>query len=490
MHLESILRRLQPLPGFVYAKVEWADSRVRPSVHVHIRPRSGSQGICSSCFRKRPGYDVLGYRSFGFVPLWGLAVFLVYAMRRVDCRRCGVTVEAAPWAAGKMQTTHALVWFLASWAKVLSWREVAKRFHSTWDTVFRCVEHAVRWGLAHRNLDGVVSIGVEEFAWKKRHKYLTLVYQIDHRCKRLLHVARDRTVGSFNAFFDMLGEERSKAIVFVASDMWQAFRNGSQDESVTIWATDTTQSWSDSCAVHVMQPQSNGSLPGSNLNDAAGANRCNIRWASTDSTGVYGDDINLGALDSGKHWVIDAIVTYAVPDVPVYPLYHIGDYYSSITLYGGVNGSVSSLKSANFGGGADSGGNIVCTKVSYPGVSGTQYQQADGTFNQLWQVVFSSLGWQWATNQQSASFFVIASPKYDRLWFNHAQYGLSGGNGYLERYNLGDGSTNSASGFRMVRKGFRYQLSGLCAPSRIGEDKGMLSEIVNRINSSFVSEMR
>ena len=69
---------------------------------------------------------MLGNRSFEFVPLWGLAVFLVYAMRRVDCRRCGVTVEAVPWAAGKMQTTHALVWSLASWAKVLSWREVAK----------------------------------------------------------------------------------------------------------------------------------------------------------------------------------------------------------------------------------------------------------------------------------------------------------------------------------------------------------------------------
>jgi len=119
MHLESILRRLQPLPGFVYAKAEWAGSRVRPSVHVHIRPRSGSQGICSTCFRKRPGYDVLGCRSFAFVPLWGLAVFLVYAMRRVDCRRCGVTVEAVPWAVGKMQTTHALIWFLASWSKVL-----------------------------------------------------------------------------------------------------------------------------------------------------------------------------------------------------------------------------------------------------------------------------------------------------------------------------------------------------------------------------------
>jgi transposase len=223
MQVESILRRLQPLPGFVYESVRWAGSHLQPDLWVHVRARHGSRGICSVCFQKRPGYDVLDSRHFAFVPLWGLAVFLVYAMRRVDCRRCGVTVEAVPWASGKMQTTHALVWFLASWAKVLSWKEVARRFRSSWDTVFRCVEHAVRWGLAHRSLDGIASIGVDELAWKKRHKYLTLVYQLDHGRRRLLHIARDRTKASFNGFFDMLGEERSKAIVFVASDMWKAF---------------------------------------------------------------------------------------------------------------------------------------------------------------------------------------------------------------------------------------------------------------------------
>jgi transposase len=224
MQLESILRRLQPLPGFVYERVQWAGGG-RRQLLVDVRPRKGSRGICSNCFQKRPGYDVLDARRFAFVPLWGVVVSLVYAMRRVDCRRCGVTVEAVPWASGKMHTTHALVWFLASWAKVLSWKEVARRFHSSWDTVFRCVEHAVRWGLAHRDLDGIAAIGVDEFAWKKRHKYLTLVYQLDHGRRRLLHIARDRTAGSFHAFFDMLGDARSKAIVFVASDMWRAFLN-------------------------------------------------------------------------------------------------------------------------------------------------------------------------------------------------------------------------------------------------------------------------
>jgi transposase len=154
-----------------------------------------------------------------------MTVFFLYAMRRVDCPRCGVTVEMVPWASGKSPATHAYTWFLASWAKVLSWSETARRFSTSWDVVFRAVTHAVGWGLQHRSLDGIRSIGVDELSWKKGHKYLTVVYQIDHGCRRLLHVAKDRTAKSFQAFFDMLGRERSKAIAFVASDMWAAFRN-------------------------------------------------------------------------------------------------------------------------------------------------------------------------------------------------------------------------------------------------------------------------
>ena len=226
MHVESILRQLHPLPGFVYEKVAWMQHGGAAAwIRVQVRARKDTRGVCSKCFKKGPGYDTPGPpRSFAFVPLWGLAVWLVYTMRRVDCRRCGPTVEMVPWAAGKMQTTHAFVWFLASWAKVLSWKETGRRFHTSWDTVYRCVEHAVRWGLEHRRLDGICAIGVDELSWKKGQKYLTLVYQLDHGRKRLLHIARNRTAKSFNTFFDMLGKERSQAIVFVASDMWQAFR--------------------------------------------------------------------------------------------------------------------------------------------------------------------------------------------------------------------------------------------------------------------------
>jgi len=224
MQIQSALRQLYPQPGFVFHRVRGVKTRNKlTGLDVAVRPRRGASAVCSSCMQKRPTYDTLGVRRFAMVPLWALAVTLVYTMRRVDCQRCGVKVEAVPWATGKSPTTHAFAWFLASWAKSLSWKEVGRRFGTSWDTVFRAVEHAVRWGLEHRNLDGIRSIGVDELAWKKGHKYLTLVYQIDNGCRRLLFVAKKRTAEGFNAFFDMLGEERAESIAFVASDMWRAF---------------------------------------------------------------------------------------------------------------------------------------------------------------------------------------------------------------------------------------------------------------------------
>ncbi len=58
------------------------------------------------------GYDQLPQRRFEFIPIWGFAVFLLYNMRRVACRQCGVKVEEVPWATGKHQLTKAYMLYL------------------------------------------------------------------------------------------------------------------------------------------------------------------------------------------------------------------------------------------------------------------------------------------------------------------------------------------------------------------------------------------
>ena len=64
-------------------------------------------------------------------------------MRRIDCRTCGVRVEAVPWGIGKHQLTKAYMLFLAHWARKLSWQETAVSFRTTWDKVCQSVEYVV-----------------------------------------------------------------------------------------------------------------------------------------------------------------------------------------------------------------------------------------------------------------------------------------------------------------------------------------------------------
>jgi transposase len=104
----------------------------------------------------------------------------------------------------------------------MSWSEVAGAFHTSWESVFRSVKMVVEWGLARRCLDDVKSIGVDEIHWLKG-KFLTLVYQIDEGRVRLLWIGKDRKAKTLLKFFRQFGRERTKALRFVCSDMWQPY---------------------------------------------------------------------------------------------------------------------------------------------------------------------------------------------------------------------------------------------------------------------------
>ena len=225
MLVKTILNKCHKFKSFVYGNVFFleTDNGV-PCIHVNISPRKNGHAICSGCSQVAPGYDAIpGTRKFEFIPILGYPVFFLYQMRRVQCSSCGIKVEEVPWAKGKCRLTKIYMQFLASWSKDLSWQGVADRFGTTWGKVFRSVEYIVNWGLKNRSLEGITAIGVDEILWRRGHKYLTLVYQINNECIRLLWIGKDRTEESFTKFFDMLGKERCNCIQYVCSDMWKAY---------------------------------------------------------------------------------------------------------------------------------------------------------------------------------------------------------------------------------------------------------------------------
>ncbi len=218
---------MQHFVGFVYRKVRMHCCQGRPhSIEITIESHGGIRGRCSRCRQPAPGYDRLPERRWLFVPLWGIPTYFCYAPRRVECAEHGVVVEHIPWSDGKRPVTCAMMGFLARWARRLSWRETARAFQTSWEAVYRSVEWFVEWGLTRRELRGVESIGIDEIHWgkgKRADNFLTVIYQIDRHCRRLLWIGRRRTQATLRRGLKVLGAEVVKGLRFVCSDMWQPY---------------------------------------------------------------------------------------------------------------------------------------------------------------------------------------------------------------------------------------------------------------------------
>jgi len=231
MLLKTILHALTNYKGFCFGKVSFKDKgTAKQNIVAVIHPRKNGKVLCPECLRSCPIYDTAKtFRRFEFVPLWNIPVYFDYKMRRVDCPEHGVRTEHVPWGDGKCTQTIEQRQFLANWAKRLSWSEVAECFDTSFGKVFRAVKWMVEWGLKHRSLDGVESLGVDEIQIHKGHHYATLVYQLDDGNKRLLGIKEGRKSEALEEFFEEFDEGtegealRTKKIKWVCSDMWKAY---------------------------------------------------------------------------------------------------------------------------------------------------------------------------------------------------------------------------------------------------------------------------
>ncbi len=219
MLIKSILNRIEKQKSFVYEKVSFKNDEIE----VEITNRKNSKPICSKCNKKSGSYDRLPIRRFSYVPLWGIAVVFLYSMRRVNCKNCGIVVESVPWSNGKSKNTRSFSLFLATWAKRLSWNEVAIIFGTSWRSVFHAVKFVVDFGLENRDISGATAIGVDEVQYGKGHQYITLVYQINHGARRLLYIGKGRSIKSLLRFFYECGPEWCLNVKHVCSDMWKPY---------------------------------------------------------------------------------------------------------------------------------------------------------------------------------------------------------------------------------------------------------------------------
>ncbi len=218
MRLLTFVDSVLPFKGFVFDRASLVDNN--NTLVIGVRPHKRNRPVCS---RKGGTYDHRTLRTFEHVPLWDRTVHLEYLMRRVNCPRCGVKVERVPWATGKQRMTDDFRHFLSTWARRVTWSEVALYFRTSWNTVYRAVRSTVEWGLENRVLSEVTAVGVDEIHIRKGHNYMTLVYQLDEGARRLLAIRPGREGKALVQCLRDIGQAARKSIRYVCSDMWKAY---------------------------------------------------------------------------------------------------------------------------------------------------------------------------------------------------------------------------------------------------------------------------
>ena len=143
MQLKTIFNCVTEYKPFVVEHVQLVEHESQSTIEISMRARENGLPTCSVCGERCSGYDTPATsRRFDFIPLWMIPVVLVYTMRRVNCPTCGVKVERVPWSEGKSPLTTEYKWFLAGWARRMSWKEVSECFQVSWDHVYNSVKHA------------------------------------------------------------------------------------------------------------------------------------------------------------------------------------------------------------------------------------------------------------------------------------------------------------------------------------------------------------
>ena len=189
----------------------------RPRLVVDVRPKRRRRGRCGRCGVLAAWLDNGdGVRSWRHVDAGYATVEVRAVARRVECRSCGPTVAAVPWARHASAFTRAFEDLVVHDAIVGNKQAAADRYGTSWRAVNNMCVRVATEALGRVDLlDGLIAVAIDEVKYKKGHKYLTVV--CDHVTGQVIWAARGRSKETVGAFFDALGP-RAAGLQFVTAD--------------------------------------------------------------------------------------------------------------------------------------------------------------------------------------------------------------------------------------------------------------------------------
>jgi transposase len=201
-------------------------------VDIRVEHESGVLWACPECGRTLSCYDHADERAWRHLDTCQYQTHLRARVPRVSCPEHGVRQVEVPWAGKHSRFTLLLERLIID--TLLASQSVSRTATLTgvsWDQVQAVMQRAVERGQRRKAEDSdaepVERIGVDEKAFRKGHRYITLVCDIDGG--KVEHVAEDRKVESLGEYFQTLSDAQKEAIRCVAMDLWRPYIRATRD---------------------------------------------------------------------------------------------------------------------------------------------------------------------------------------------------------------------------------------------------------------------
>jgi transposase len=182
----------------------------------------GVRWNCPECGTDLPGHDHAEERVWRHLDTCQFQTFLHARIPRVACPTHGIRQVRIPWAEGRSRFTvlmeRLIIDLITQCSTVTGASRIAR---ITWDEGWGVMTRAVARGRARKVAHPIAYIGVDEKAFRKGHRYHTIVCDLARATVEF--VAEERRTESLAGYYAQLTEGQRTALKAVAMDMWEPY---------------------------------------------------------------------------------------------------------------------------------------------------------------------------------------------------------------------------------------------------------------------------
>ena len=170
---------------------------VKPHKNGARCPGCGRRG---KLLKRGPNGAARAARTWRDTPVGGLATAITYSPREIVCETHGRVQENIPWAAPHSRSTLRLDFLVLRLCKVMTQKEAAAQLGLPASTLAEMLHRCVaRYRDGHR-LRGLKNVGIDEISYRRGHRYLTIVYDLDRH--HVVWVGKGKGRETIDGFFN------------------------------------------------------------------------------------------------------------------------------------------------------------------------------------------------------------------------------------------------------------------------------------------------